>query len=354
MPSSPNNPAPVTLTWGVVTVVLTLLGWSSVPLFLRHFAESIDAWTSNGWRYGFAALLWAPAFALAMRRADTRGRLLRMALIPSVFNAAGQVCFTWAHYMIDPGLLTFALRFQIVFVAVGAFAMFPSERAVVRAPLYIVGFALVLLGGTGAGLLGDEPLRGANAAGFMLAVLSGALFAAYALSVRKCMHGTHPITAFAAISVYTAGVMLLLMLAFGRRAGLDAIDLPGEQFALLVLSALIGIALGHVFYYISIARLGVAVASGVIQLQPFVVGVGSFFLFNEALHARQWASGCAAVMGALLMLETQRRISGAAKRARLVAPPIDPTRDDDALEAVAAEGAAAPDIIGSPAEAERG
>ncbi len=45
---------------GAMTVTLTLIGWSSVPLFLRYFADSIDAWTSNGWRYGVSALLWAP------------------------------------------------------------------------------------------------------------------------------------------------------------------------------------------------------------------------------------------------------------------------------------------------------
>ena len=311
-----DNPQGMTYTWGVVTVLLTLAGWSSIPLFLHHFASSIDAWTSNGWRYSVAALLWAPALVIAVRRKGGANGLWRAAVVPSVMNAAGQVCFTWAHYMIEPGLLTFALRFQIVFVSLGAFLMFPSERAVVRTPLYLSGFVLVLAGGLGAGLLGDAPLTGAKAGGFALAVLSGALFAAYGLSVRKHMRGVHPITAFAAISLYTSGAMLVLMFLFGERAGLTALDLGPAQFGLLVLSAIIGIALGHVFYYISIARLGVAVASGVIQLQPFVVATGSYILFRETLAAPQWISGCAAVTGALLMLETQRRAHKAAGRAR--------------------------------------
>ena len=40
---------------GIVTVVMTLIGWSSIPLFLRYFATEIDVWTSNGWRYAVAA-----------------------------------------------------------------------------------------------------------------------------------------------------------------------------------------------------------------------------------------------------------------------------------------------------------
>jgi hypothetical protein len=119
---------------GALTVVITLLGWSSVPLFLRYFADHIDFWTSNGWRYGFSALVWLPVLiAISMRSSLPKG-LWKAALVPSLFNAAGQVLFTWAHYRIDPGLLTFGLRSQLIFVAIGAWLMFPQERAVIRTP----------------------------------------------------------------------------------------------------------------------------------------------------------------------------------------------------------------------------
>ena len=44
---------------------MTLAGWSATPLFLKYFTDPasdhyVDGWTSNGWRYGFAALLWLP------------------------------------------------------------------------------------------------------------------------------------------------------------------------------------------------------------------------------------------------------------------------------------------------------
>jgi drug/metabolite transporter (DMT)-like permease len=247
-------------------------------------------------------------------RGTKPARLWKAAIVPSLFNASGQVLFTLAHYRIDPGLLTFGLRLQIVFVAVGAAMLFPAERRVVRSPVYIVGAALVLLGAMGTGILGDEPLIGASLSGFLMAITSGALFAGYALSVRKFMTGMHPVVAFAAISQYTAGAMLALMFAFGDRFGATALDLATDQFALLLLSAVIGIALGHVFYYISIANLGVAVAAGVIQLQPFCVGAASMLLFGEELTALQWTSGLMAVAGAVAMLLVQKRISDRAKR----------------------------------------
>ena len=42
---------------GVVTILLTLVGWSSIPLFLKHFTHLIDGWTANGWRYAISALI---------------------------------------------------------------------------------------------------------------------------------------------------------------------------------------------------------------------------------------------------------------------------------------------------------
>jgi len=288
---------------------MTLVGWSSIPLFLRYFSEHVDPWTSNGWRYGASALFWAPVLVVAALAGRWPQGLWRAALVPGIINVCGQICFVWAHYQIEPGLLTFGLRSQIIFAAIGAFVLFPQERAVIRTPSYLLGGLLVILGTSGSVLLSPQSIDLTRLAGVGLAIASGGLFACYALSVRKYMPGVNSVMAFAAISQLTAAVMVLLMLILGQRFGADAWALSREQFVWLLLSALIGIALGHVFYYMSIARLGVAVSAGVLQLQPFLVAVASYVLFGEVLQWGQWLSGGVAVCGALLMLAIQLQIS---------------------------------------------
>ncbi len=295
--------------FGILTVVITLIGWSSIPLFLKHFSHLIDAWTSNGWRYGFSALIWAPVLVFALLRRRLPAGLWRAAIVPSIVNSCGQVCFTWAHYKIDPGLLSFGLRSQILFAALGAFLLFPSERPVIRTRGFLIGMVIVLLGTSGAVLLGEERVDVTHLAGIALALASGLLFAMYGLAIRRYMHRFNSVIAFAAISQYTAAAMVILMLFFGDRAGLAALEMSGRQISWLLLSAIIGIALGHVFYYISIARLGVAVSAGVLQLQPFGVAVASYFLFAEVLSSGQWISGGVAVGGAILMLGVQRLVT---------------------------------------------
>jgi len=294
---------------GTLTIILTLIMWSSIPLFLKHFSESIDQFTSNGWRYGFSALLWLPLVIVALLRKRLPKGIWKAALVPSIVNAIGQVTFVAAHYKIEPGLLSFGLRSQIIFSAVGAYILFPVERSTIKSKKYLIGAFIVTIGTSGAILLGNTTPTSDELYGILLSVISGFLFAAYAIAIRKYMNGINSVVAFAVISQYTAFAMIVLMLKYGDNFGATALDMSGNQIMWLLISAVIGIAFGHVLYYMSIARLGVAVSSGVLQLHPFAVAVASFFIFKETLSTPQWVSGTIAVGGAALMLTVQRGLT---------------------------------------------
>ena len=308
---------------GIAAILGALLGWSSIPLYLKHFSHLIDPWTSNGWRYGASALFWLPVLVLGLARRDLPRGLWKAAVVPSIANCIAQVCFVLAPYYIDPGLMTFGLRSNIVFVTLGAALLFPPERRIISTRGFIAGVSMVVLGTAGTILLGQGLPRGATLAGVLLALAAGATYAAYALAVRRWMHGVNAVQSFAVISLYTAIGMVALMVALGERHGLAALSLVGvpvplvsggslplvDEFTWLMISALIGIALGHVAYYYAINSLGLAASSGVVQLQPFFVSLASLALFDERLTSPQWASGSVAVVGAAIILLVQHRLS---------------------------------------------
>jgi drug/metabolite transporter (DMT)-like permease len=296
---------------GVALIVITLACWTSIPLFLRHFREiGLDLWAVNGWRYAFSAFIWLPVLVWHARRGSTPAGLWRAALVPSIFNAVAQMCFGMAPAFIDPGLMTFALRLQVIFLMFGAAAFFPSERSVVRTPHFIAGISMLIVG-TGLTLWFKEGGLGRTKSdwGIVLAVSSGLLYAAYALSVRKFMHGIPALTAFAAVSQYTGAALLLVTPLGSPRWGLSVFEQPAGVLTLLAVSAVVGIGIGHSLYYASIQKLGLAVSSGVVQLQPVTVSIVSMILFSEKLNVVQWIAGLAAVGGAVLMLWAQQRLS---------------------------------------------
>ncbi len=336
----PETKAPSRLT-GLLLIVLTLACWTTIPLYLSHLkgipdlagvADAkgvlpplIDPWTANGWRYGFSTLLWVPPLLWAWSRRSMPAGLFRAAFVPSVFNAAAQVCFGIAPYYVSPGLMTFSLRLNIVFVTVGAAILFAAERRIIRSPGFLIGLAMLIAGTALTIALQKGGLGGGTGFGIFISFMSAALYAAYALAVRKWMHGMPPMLAFAAVSQYTGFVLVALMLFFGRDLGRHAVELPGgtmgREFVMLLIFAVVGIGLGHTLYFHSIQRLGLAVSAGVTQLQPITVSIGAIFVFPDKPDAHltgpQWATGVLAITGAVVMLYTQHRL------ARATVKPID-------------------------------
>ncbi len=346
-------------------LVFTLVGWSSVPLFVTHFSHAMNVWTQNGWRYLLGALVWAPVLVWGRIKGTTPRGLWKASVMPAIFNALGQAAFTWSFYNVDTATAAFGLRTQIVFLAVGAYLLFPSERALLRMRGAWIGILLVIVGVVGTMLLRDSAHDAAKSVGsfnnpllgMAAAVAAGLLFASYGLSVRRNMHGYHPVTAFAAISQITAGISLVLMLGLSRDAtgapdfGAAIFSLSSAGLAMLFLSAIIGITLGHAAYFVSIARLGVATTSGVLQLQPFCVAIAQFVVFNQVMTGGQWAAGTVAVIGALVLLYAQWRLTratsapvGAHVAAGAVMPPI---------AGEESEGIEAAEMEAMPVESER-
>jgi len=96
---------------------------------------------------------------------------------------------------------------------------------------------------------------------------------------------------------------------------------------MLAISSIAGIALAHVFYYAAMARIGVSVAAGVVLLQPFLTGAGSWMWFDEQLTIGQWSCGAVAIVGAGFMLYAQRQASRGV---------VAPSQDDRAVPAATA------------------
>lgn len=328
---------------GVLLVLGTLLSWASIPLFLRFFARPdpqtgaalIDAWTANGWRYGISALFWMPLLTVAFVKGRMPRAIFAAAAVPTVFNVLGQTCFAWCPYFLDPGFFTFVFRVQIVFVGLGAYLLFPSERAALRSARFWAGALLVVGGSVGLVVFGRGIGGEHSVWAILLAVSSGALFAGYGLSVRYFMHQYPAVLAFGVICQYTAVCVVAIMLALGKGHGGVVLGFSGFHWFMLVASSMIGIALSHVAYYAAIQRLGVSVSMGIIQLQPVLTAAASVLMGWEHLAPLQWLSGVVGVAGAVLVLMAGKKRGPGAPAAPPTADLEDERADDLAAEPTA-------------------
>ena len=291
-----------------------ILFWSSVPLLLKYFTHRLDAWTVNGLRYTFAALFWLP-FVLRHCRDVPPGRnIWKDAIPPAACHAVGQALFGLTPYFNDATVINFVSRSSFLFVTLFGFMMLREERPLARDPLFWTGVAATL-----AGLVtmykGGLGTTSTSARGMLLLVATAAFWGLYSVLVRKFMRGYSARLAFGTVSLYAAPCLLALMFAVGNWKPIQRID--GWLWTLIWISAIAGIALGHVFFYRAIHALGPIASEGSLLLIPFVTSVLAFFALDERLDRLQWIGGSVLVFGCLFLVLAKTRFE---RRVELAAP----------------------------------
>ncbi|MGQ9576247.1 MAG: DMT family transporter [Thermoguttaceae bacterium] len=311
---------------GRLVAVACLLGatfsFGVIPVFLKYFTDYLDAWTVNGVRYSVGALFWLP-FLLVLERqrgladpAPASRSVWRDAVVPSIVNLIGQVCFGLSPYFVRASHLGFVLRLSFLFTILFSFLVLAEERLLIRKLVFWLG---TLLSIGGVLLLYVREFRGGGEGSWLgTLIVSGAAAAwgGYAVSVRYYMAGYPVRQSFGVISVYTSVGLVVLMLLFGDFQRLA--QLGPDLWPLLMISAMIGIAFGHVLYYRGIHRLGPLVSHGITLLTPFVTYLAAMVCLGEELSGVELLGGVLVVLGGCLLIlaraQVEEDLTGLAER----------------------------------------
>jgi drug/metabolite transporter (DMT)-like permease len=299
----------------IACMIAATLGFGIIPIFLKHFAQFLDPWTVNGIRYSAGALFWLPFLLVLDRRSGGSGAaapgrsVWRDAAVPSVVNVVGQAAFGIGPYFVPASTMGFVLRLSFLFTIVFGLAAIAEERLLIRQPAFWLGTVLSL---AGVVAMFAEEVRGGvgSVSGLVIIVATAVAWGAYSVTVRRYMAGYSARRSFAVISLYSSASLVLLMLLFGRVGSLA--EISAGLWANLMLSALIGIAFGHVLYYRGIHELGPVVASGMSLATPFVTCLAAAILLGERLSGIQWIGGLLVVFGGGFLVLARARIERSA------------------------------------------
>lgn len=310
-PSSPSHPTMLRRGFDM-KATLALLGavscWAVVPLVLRYLAiKNIvpDGWTTNAVRYPVSTLLYIPWLIPAIRDPSLR-RLWWLALIPTIPNVAGQTCWAWAPYYIDPGLTSFIVRLSVVWAIIGAIIVFPDERRLLRSRRFWIGLAMNVGGFLAIVAYSHNLSSGATRIGVLISLACSVLWAMYVIGVRNAIGQSNPLTAFAVVSLYSS-IAFVALAPLGRP--LSLLQMSPANWALLLFSAATGIAAAHGMYYMAVQRLGAMIPSTVNTIAPFLTAAASSFCFAEIITTEQWIGGIAAAVGSGLVIWSQRHMT---------------------------------------------
>jgi len=351
------------MTVPVLCAVAAMLCFGGVPVCLKYLTAYLDSWTVNAVRYSTAALFWLPFVLVLGRRlkADRprgpRRSIWLAALIPTVPNLLGQVGWAASPYYAEASTIGFVIRTSFIFTMVFGFLFVPTERPLARKGMFYVGLVVGLAGvfamfaeklistppaptsgpatvaATGtmvapavrpgvATALAVEGTLGALArprttpVGFALILGTAICWGAYAVSVRRFLGGYPLRLAFGVISLYTTAGLVMLAAVFGKLHQL--LLLAPAEWALLVVSAMLGIAFGHVLYYRAIHGIGPVVTNGITLIGPLFTYLLAAVFLGERLSGMQLLGGLAVVAGGYALVRAKAQL----RRAESAGPAI--------------------------------
>src|SRR2546427_3549637 len=299
-------PGRTNLSEGYAAVFATIVIWSTPSLFQYYLNRYYDPWTQNFYRYLVACLAIAPLLIYRSQRSAPwlNWRAVMICFAPCLPNVVHQVTQVIALFYMGPGVYTIFTRASVIFTALLAVVFFPGERHVSRQWRFQLGTGLGLIGAFGVVWFHPGWESGHIALpGLFVAFTATFCWALYGILVKRPSRELGSIRSFGVISLITSALLFPLTIAFGK------IGTPlhtGSQVNLvLIVSAVTCITLAHVFYYVAIREIGVALAQSLQLLCPAGAMALSAWIYGERLtHAQIW-SAAILLLGAFLAIRTK-------------------------------------------------
>jgi drug/metabolite transporter (DMT)-like permease len=280
--------------------------WALGPIFITYLTGSLDSWTQNAVRYLVACLFWLPFLLHTMARGRFAAVTWRQALVPAVTNVVMQSLWAAGFYYLGPAFLTLLSKTSVLWVATFSLLFFPDERPLARSPRFWLGLLLSVTGVAGVLYFSGGISSQARLIGIVIGLMQAFTWGLYTISVRICVRDLDTRVSFAVISIYTMAGLWLCAGLFGQPAQILHLSVGG--WGAVVVSGVTAIALGHVFYYTAIQRIGATIPMLVILAQPFFVFSMSSVLFHERLNALQLLCGAILLLGSASSIWAQQHL----------------------------------------------
>ena len=310
-----------------------MLCFGCVPVMLKDLTEFLDPWTVNAVRYGTAAMFWLPFVIVLGRKfkehhtGPPRRSIWLAALVPAAVNTLGQIGWALCPYYVGATTIGFVIRVSFLFTAVLALLVFPSERLLARRPLFYVG-ATVSIAGVAlmyVQRLGGDSRDASQTLGLVILVVTSLGWAGYVVCARRFLAGYPVRLAIGVLCLYTTAALVVVMLLswvlarYGWPAQLPIAqpqrlaDLPPARWAVLIGSAIVGVAFGHIFYLRGVHGIGPVVANGITLVGPFWTYLIAMYFLGETMTGLQVVGGLTVVAGGLALIKAKARADRLAK-----------------------------------------
>jgi len=294
------------LWWGCLNIAGCMCCWGAIPVVLRALSfTSIDAWTANGIRYPFAALMYWPFLIHAYRRGMVDRKLLACALIPATMALGGQIFWAQAPYHLPASSIGFFIRMATVWALIGAMILFREERRLLRSRWFWLGIGASVIGFLGLAHEKQGFDTGGSATGVAIISACSLFFGLYGVSVKFFFRGRPEWLTFGVVAQMVSVGTIIGMCLKGDVQQVRGLD--SWAWTLMLTSSLVGVGVGHLFLYNAVRLIGASLTSALQNLMPLITFSLAWLCLGEQMTPREWLAGGVMLIGAGMLIRSQRK-----------------------------------------------
>jgi len=264
--------------WGIALIAVTACMFGIGPIFVRYLSQYLDVQTQNAFRYLSGSLSLFIIVSIFFRKEVKQClKAWKKLFITAFLLIVMQTFWVMALYRILPALVSLIGKISIVFTVVISFALFPEERESIKSAKYILGTLLCLSGVIGVILFKEGVTSLQMKWGIIFIILANLFWTFYNVYVQKTLRNYNTV-AFTPY-VFAISACAFFLIALIKENPVAIIHLPPKVLFILFISGLFCIGIAHSIYYFAIRATGIALASSILLLSPFLTAIFSYFIF---------------------------------------------------------------------------
>ncbi|MFC1479781.1 DMT family transporter [Planctomycetota bacterium] len=281
--------------------------WGTVPVFMKYLTGYMDSWTMNMYRYGVAASLYIPFLAYYWKKGLLTRRLFVLSLYPTSVNIIGQILWAVSPYYLDPGLMGIFIKTSVIWSTASSFLFFKDERPLMKIPGFWIGTLLTFGSFIGMSVTELNLSEKASVTGLIVILTCSVFWGLYPVAVKMTLKKTNPMLSFGLICINTSVVLIILGCLKGEPGVIT--DIPLKAVSILIVSAIIGIALSHIAYYIALNAIGVVASTNITMATPLYTLILASIFLNVDITSGKIIFGAGIIAGVFLVTFIRHRIN---------------------------------------------
>ena len=281
-------------------LLILMLGiWTLIPIFVKYLNFGFAPFVQIFYRGLFATIEVVPF--LSRREYRRVLSLFKIFLLPAAMNSISRICATWGIVLSQANTGAFLVQLAPIFVAPLAYLYIPREKSIVKKPLFIASFSLVL---ACVAFITLGRHQGSFSLGSILLVLSSLTWALYTIMVKAILDKTE-------VGIIPSVFVLLFLstLFFFPFASIhigQILHAPLLSVCILVISGVSSLAAARLIYHHLLKGVGAIVITSTLLSTPFITSIFAFLILGETITTGQLVAGAGVLGGCFLILRLGR------------------------------------------------